>query len=396
MAAQFSQTLRALDGDRPGRTYVAWILGSVLLAGWSAWFMLSPVNVYEETARARIEAAQTPHGVDAQLAGEVANVMVAVGADVEAGDVLIEFNAVREELRLREEFARRESSASRAEHLRREIEARQKAAASDREASDAAAEVARQHGAETAAELELARSTKARIEQLASNGRTPQIEVPKAAAEARKLAATQEAWRFEIQRLRHDAAMRALQFQAEIEELRRDLAALEGEHTASDAIITQLENEIDRHRVRAPIRGRVGDVVPLPVGAHVAEGQRLATIVPDGGLTVVADFSPQAAMGRIRPGQPARLRLDAFPWAQFGTVTATVTSVAGEIRDGVARVQMRLDRAEVPGIPLQHGLPGTVEVLVERTSPAMLVLQSAGLLLAGNRTDGPPQGPVTR
>jgi multidrug resistance efflux pump len=358
--------------------------------------MLSPVNVYEETARARIEAAQTPHGVDAQLAGEVANVMVAVGADVEAGDVLIEFNAVREELRLREEFARRESSASRAEHLRREIEARQKAAASDREASDAAAEVARQHGAETAAELELARSTKARIEQLASNGRTPQIEVPKAAAEARKLAATQEAWRFEIQRLRHDAAMRALQFQAEIEELRRDLAALEGEHTASDAIITQLENEIDRHRVRAPIRGRVGDVVPLPVGAHVAEGQRLATIVPDGGLTVVADFSPQAAMGRIRPGQPARLRVDAFPWAQFGTVTATVTSVAGEIRDGVARVQMRLDRAEVPGIPLQHGLPGTVEVLVERTSPAMLVLQSAGLLLAGNRTDGPPQGPVTR
>jgi membrane fusion protein (multidrug efflux system) len=35
-----------------------------------------------------------------------------------------------------------------------------------------------------------------------------------------------------------------------------------------------------------------------------------------------------------------------------------------------------------PLIPLQHGLPGKLEVEVERISPAALVLRSVGKLLA--------------
>jgi membrane fusion protein, adhesin transport system len=102
-------------------------------------------------------------------------------------------------------------------------------------------------------------------------------------------------------------------------------------------------------------------------------------VVPDGEFVVVADFEPSAALGRVRPGQKAQMRLDGFPWAQYGTLGATVTRVGGEIRDNLVRVEFR-PQAPVPkDIVLQHGLPGAIEVTLEQVAPAVLLLRSAGL-----------------
>jgi multidrug resistance efflux pump len=114
----------------------------------------------------------------------------------------------------------------------------------------------------------------------------------------------------------------------------------------------------------------------------VQEGDRLAAIVPRGDLQVVADFPPPSALGRIQPGQPARLRLEGFPWTQYGSLAATVSRVASEVRNGRVRVELSVDVDQASPIPLQHGLPGSVEVQVERVAPATLVLRTAGKLLA--------------
>jgi len=42
------------------------------------------------------------------------------------------------------------------------------------------------------------------------------------------------------------------------------------------------------------------------------------------------------------------------------------------------RVELALDDGPRRSIPLQHALPGVVEVEVERTSPLALVLRAAG------------------
>ena len=62
-------------------------------------------------------------------------------------------------------------------------------------------------------------------------------------------------------------------------------------------------------------------------------------------------------------------------------MVATVTSVAAEARDGVIRVELQLPPETPTAMPLQHGLPGTVEVEVERISPAALVLRAVGTRL---------------
>jgi len=140
--------------------------------------------------------------------------------------------------------------------------------------------------------------------------------------------------------------------------------------------------------VRAPISGRLGDVLPFHAGAYVAEGQHLASIVPNTDLIIVGDFRPSITLGRIKAGQQGRLRLDGFPWAEYGTILATVTRVGGEVRNNLVRVELRLDDVPDTGIVMQHGLPGALEVAVEETSPATLVLRSAGLMLS-RPTDRP-------
>jgi membrane fusion protein (multidrug efflux system) len=55
-----------------------------------------------------------------------------------------------------------------------------------------------------------------------------------------------------------------------------------------------------------------------------------------------------------------------------------VTSVANESRDDQLRVELAVDPGSVPSIHLQHGLAGTVEVQIDRLSPAILLLRAAG------------------
>jgi membrane fusion protein (multidrug efflux system) len=95
----------------------------------------------------------------------------------------------------------------------------------------------------------------------------------------------------------------------------------------------------------------------------------------------VAEFSP-AALGRIQPGQAARLRLDGFPWVQYGSLAVKVLRVGSELRAGRIRVELDVPHAS-SRIPLQHGLPGAVEIEVERVAPATLLLRVAGRLVAG-------------
>jgi membrane fusion protein (multidrug efflux system) len=87
------------------------------------------------------------------------------------------------------------------------------------------------------------------------------------------------------------------------------------------------------------------------------------------------------------------MRLDGFPWAQYGTIPVKVDRVAREIRDGLVRVEFLPDSQGVSNPLLQHGLIGSVEVEIERASPAVLTLRAAGQTLAkpalqGGQADG--------
>jgi membrane fusion protein (multidrug efflux system) len=83
----------------------------------------------------------------------------------------------------------------------------------------------------------------------------------------------------------------------------------------------------------------------------------------------------------VHTGQSARLRMFGFPWTKYGMLLAEVDRVGNEPKDGLIRVELVLRSPQRTNIPLQHGLPGSAEVEVERVSPFALVLDAAGRFL---------------
>jgi membrane fusion protein (multidrug efflux system) len=82
------------------------------------------------------------------------------------------------------------------------------------------------------------------------------------------------------------------------------------------------------------------------------------------------------------------MRLDGFPWTEFGALDATVVEVASEVRDGLARVQLSVDAPASARVPIEHGLPGIVDVTVEHATPLALVLRTVGRSLDGAKQAG--------
>src|SRR5262249_13774895 len=140
--------------------------------------------------------------------------------------------------------------------------------------------------------------------------------------------------------------------------------------------VARLREELERHLIRAPADGVIGETSSVRVGAQMKAGDPIATVVAGGPVRIVAQFSPES-LGRIREGQRARMRLEGFSWTEFGMLEATVVAVASEARDGLVRVELSVD--ELPrGIPLEHGLPGSVDIAVEQSTPSQLVLRAFG------------------
>jgi multidrug resistance efflux pump len=380
MAEPFSRSLRSVVME--GRWTAALVLGVglFLLMGWGGWFVAADIGVYEVSPSARVELEQAASPVEAPAAGRVVQAHLVLGREVQAGEVLVEIDPGTEEQRLQEEQERLAALKPQLEALRRQISSEEQRLVQEREVGQSAVEEARARSVETEATARFASENLRSMTQL-SQDVVAQLEVKRAKADEEASQAGARALAFTLQRIVASQRARESELLARIAELRRTEAQLEGSIATSAAAIRTLEQEIDKRRIRAPISGRLGEVATLRPGAVVREGDRVATVVPSGRLKLVAGFPPAVAVGRLQHGQQARLRLDGFPWSQFGTVGAQVDSVATEVRDGLIRVEFSLEQAP-SAIPLQHGMTGTVEVEVERASPATLVLRSVGQRLA--------------
>jgi membrane fusion protein (multidrug efflux system) len=384
MPAPFARTLRAVETDGAMRRWWS-VTAALLLVGlWAMWFFAVKVTVYETSRAARLEADSAIHPVSSVVGGRVTAIHLQLNAFVESGAVLVELDCEKERRRLDEEKRRLAGLRPQIESIRRQMVTTEEVIKLSRVGARSAADGARarKEEAETASHFaadEAARFTKAA-------GHLPDLEILRARAEADKQQAAVRAVSLDVERLENDQRTHETEARARIEALRHDLANAESQLATTSAAIDVLAQDVERHVIRAPVAGRIGAVAPtLQLGAFVKEGEQLGAIVPAGTLRVAADFTPQDAIGRLREGQSARLRLHGFPWTQFGSVRARVTSVESEPRDGASGPVVRVELAVVsapPAVPMQHGLPGTLEVEVERATPATLLLRACGRMVA--------------
>ena len=394
MNAQFARTIRDLQNDGPEGAFSALAAAAALAMLWFGWLFLARVTVYRTTDRARLILGRS-YEADAAASGRITAIRVHLGQAVQTGQVLIELDSESERRQLTEDRTRVAVIGPQISQIGAAIDAEQRGSGSNQQTLKISLAQASVRWQEAIHSWRIAADIARRYKE--ARAVVSQVELLKAQQQAQSARADADALYLEMDRIKKSEVREESDRSAQIERLRKDRMQLIGEQQTTEAEIQRLLYEIEKCQIRAPVSGRVAGLATLGVGRFVREGDLVATVVPpEEKLEAVADFVPASALGVIRTGQRAWLRLSGFPWTQYGSISATVVSIASEptvatVDDAAAptgghsdpgqkliRVELKIDSKSAPLIPLQYGLPGTAEIEVDRVAPATLIVRTIG------------------
>lgn len=374
--------------DRDGATRLLGIFSSVLLVVWLLWMKFGTLPIVATSHSARVEVEKRAARIDAPAMGRLEAVAAKMGASVKVGDILFTIDHTLSERKIEELRTRLATIEPEMQVVERVLRARGEVIAESNREMQSAVEEGRARVRSGSAASELADNEAERVKKLYASGSISEVEWLRSLSDADRKRAEKQALAGGVERVRGEFRTRVSYEKAKIEELRHELVMLETQKRSLAASIAVLEAEVQIRFVRSPVAGVLAEVAEINVGSVVTEGQRLCSVLPEGELRVVGKFEPSESLGRVRAGQRAVVRLDAFPWSQFGTVGAEVAEVAREVRDG--QVLVTLAAAPPKGaITLSHGLTGQVEVIVDHVSPWELVRRGVGASLQP-RSEGQP------
>ena len=148
----------------------------------------------------------------------------------------------------------------------------------------------------------------------------------------------------------------------------------EASRKADDArqAFAKAEARLARTKLIAPIDEVVQQTAVTTVGQVVTTGQQLAVITPDGGKLQVEALVANLDIGFVKLGQPAVVKVDAFPFTRFGVLHGKVVKIAPsavteqEGKRTLANAAASANEAQLPstasGQPESFVFPVTVEL----------------------------------
>jgi multidrug resistance efflux pump len=379
MSCAFEKTARSIAADFPRRGLVWLLIGAT--TAWGIWFLVVPLGVYAVSRKAVVEVQSSSIMIAAEVEGRIIRSDVTVGRQVQQGDLLIELDDADSLLALDERRTRRDGLAAQVSAIEARIASEVETAAKHRAAQKTLTSEYSAKERELQTKLRFAEFEHAANEKLQQQNATSEQEVRRSLASVEAIRASIATAEVELRMMIEASEIGSGDRETRIATLRFEAAELATELATEEAAIRREEESLANRKILASSAGVIGDVAEnLRIGAVVRPAERLGSLIPEGTPRVVASL-PASVAGQIVPGQAAKIRLDGFPWTQFGIVPATVVGVGSEAIDGEIRVDLILVPDPGSRIPISHGLTGTVEILTDEATAAILVLRAAGRYL---------------
>jgi len=133
--------------------------------------------------------------------------------------------------------------------------------------------------------------------------------------------------------------------------------------------------------VTAPRAGEVTNLAFNTPGQAVGRGARVAVVVPEDVRAIVIATLPNKDVSKVEPGVKARIKVDAYPFRQYGTVPAVVERVFPlpdrpefEVHLALERETIRVDGEDRQ---LETGLAVTADLLTSKQRILTLLLKKS-------------------
>ena len=116
-------------------------------------------------------------------------------------------------------------------------------------------------------------------------------------------------------------------------------------------------------QLRSPVDGVVQQLAVTTVGGVVQPAQALMVIVPDDQAVAVEAMIQNKDVGFIHEGQPVRVKLEAFPFTDYGLIEGVVETIS---RDAIDMSQNGAPQRDANGRPVQQGLVYATRIKLNR------------------------------
>lgn len=142
--------------------------------------------------------------------------------------------------------------------------------------------------------------------------------------------------------------------------------------------INVAELSLQQTTITSPVAGIITNLNVRAPGSIVQSGQDLATIVPTDAPLVVDAQVPNKDIAFIEKGLPVKLKFDAFPSQDYGTIEGKIIEVSPDAQKDeksgessykvIIELQQREIKTKDKKIALRPGLTLTADIVTERKS----------------------------
>jgi hemolysin D len=150
-----------------------------------------------------------------------------------------------------------------------------------------------------------------------------------------------------------------------------ELASAETRATSLGREVAKASNRTERQTLTAPIDGIVQQLAVHTVGGVVTPAQQLMVLVPQDQPLALEAWIDNKDIGFVHAGQLAEVKIAAFPFTRYGTITARLVTVSHDAvpldKSGLvyaARVSLEHAAMSVDGtwVALSPGMAASVEI----------------------------------
>jgi len=149
-----------------------------------------------------------------------------------------------------------------------------------------------------------------------------------------------------------------------------------------DRQITETARILQYEDIKAPVAGRIFDMLPSRPGSVVATGETLFKVVPNLKLEAKV-FVTNQFIGFLKKGQKAEVRLDAYPFTEYGSIRGQLSSISYESLQPtdqfpyprfIAKIQLETQTLNKNGaaFPLKSGQTLTANIILRKRRVASL------------------------
>jgi hemolysin D len=174
-----------------------------------------------------------------------------------------------------------------------------------------------------------------------------------------------------------------LEAQQRIKTLELEIADIEGKIAETKTLLASAKTKFKQNYLRAPVDGIVSSLNIKQPGKVVQAGETVVEVAPQGVPLILAAVLPNEEAGFVQEGMPVQVKLDAYPYQDYGVIGGIVTSISPDAESNeqlgeVYRMEIMLARNYITdgqrSIKFKTGQTATADIVIRRRRIAEVLL----------------------